>query len=375
MKILIAHWRPDIVSGAELAISDMVLKRSNDIYYIMITPGEGKLAEYYRERGFTVWPMRIESPRRLYPGLHLFQSIRFARKLRREGVDIVLCNTFPAASRMATACRMSGIPMVMYVREYVRNVPTHRRLLRKAALTLAASEDVADYVKGLSPNSRITVAYDHLDAVPLVKRVTAHQTAGNRLLPFPIDSPVIGIIGRITTYKQQDLFLRAIPFVLEEFRNARFVVVGSPTKKEREYERTLHKIVGDLGIEDVIAFMGQRRDAVEIISELKVCCMTSDREPFPRTVLEAQAVGCAVVASNTGGCPEMVEDGVTGLLFNVTAGDSPRQLANQIIRLLKDPEFARTLTVRAQKRVINGFGSFQSVEDELRNLSKGSQIC
>ena len=52
MKILIAHFRPDIVSGAELAIADMVAKRSEGFEYVMLTPGEGRLADYYRSRGF-----------------------------------------------------------------------------------------------------------------------------------------------------------------------------------------------------------------------------------------------------------------------------------------------------------------------------------
>ncbi len=361
MKILVAHWRPDIVSGAELAIADMVAKRSDGFEYVMLTPGEGKLADYYRSRGFPVWACKVQTRRRKYPSLHTLQSLWFARKLKRAGVEVVLCNTFPAAGRVGTACRIARKPYAIYVREYIRNTPEHRRILVKAERVLAVSRDVADYLKDLAPSQRIAVAYDHLDTGPLTERVRVHRESGKRLLPFGSSHPVVGFVGRITTYKQPDLFLRAIPGILEREPNARFAVVGAAVERERDYEEGLKRLAKELGVADCVAFMGQRPDAVEILSELAVCCLTSDREPFPRTILEAQAVGCPVVASGTGGCPEMVEDGVTGLLFSPVVQDADVELASKIVTLLTDLELADRIARRAQKSLQTFITTLQPV--------------
>ena len=376
MKILIAHWRSDIVSGAEFAIADMVKKGNSSIEYCMLTPGEGQLADFYRKSGFTVISHRVETRRRLFPGLHTAQSIFFAQRMKKIGVDAVVCNTFPAANRVARACLIANIPVAVYVREYIRDALSHRAILAKVDLTLAVSEDVAGYLSLMSPDSPIQVAWDHLNTEDLMRRVAVHKRGGARLLPFGAEHPVVGIVGRVTSYKQQDLFLRAIPFVLKDVPEARFVVVGSAVKRERDYEQGLGQLAADLKILDSVRFMGHRLDAIEIMSELEVCCLASDREPFPRTVLEAQAIGCPVVASDTGGCPEMIENEGSGLLFQVTADNAPKSLATQIVRILRDSELARSLSEGGQKSVRDGVGTVAPVrkfEEYLFHLAKKDQ--
>jgi glycosyltransferase involved in cell wall biosynthesis len=351
----------------------MVVKRSDGLKYVMLTPGEGKLADYYRTRGFPVWARKVQTPRRLYPGLHTLQSLLFARRLKSTCVDAVLCNTFPVASRLGTACRFARIPHAIYIREYIRNTPHHRRILGGTRRVLAVSRDVADYLKDIAPPERISVAYDHLDTASLTERVRSHRERGTRLLPFGPCHPVVGFVGRITTYKQPDLFLRAIPQVLQNEPNARFVVVGAPTERERDYEEGLRKLAGGLGLSDHVAFMGQRAEAVGILSELAVYCLTSDREPFPRTVLEAQAVGCPVVVSDKGGCREMVEHGGTGLLFSVNSRDAPRRLASEVVRLLRNKDLAIGMATRAQAALAARFGSLGVVRD-FENLLGALQL-
>jgi glycosyltransferase involved in cell wall biosynthesis len=278
-------------------------------------------------------------------------------------VGVVLCNTFPAAGRVGTACRLARTPHAVYIREYIRDTPEHRRVLAKANRVLAVSKDVADYLKDFIAPERIAVAYDHLDTMAIDARVAAHRATGARLLPFDRAHPVVGFVGRITTYKQPDLFLRAIPTVLEQVPHARFVIVGAATEREHGYEEELRRLAKEMGVGNHVAFMGQRRDPIEIMSELAVLCLSSDREPFPRTVLEAQAVGCPVVASNTGGCPEMVEDGCTGLLFPVAHAEASAALASQVVRLLQDPRFGATLAATARKTLRKSIATLKPVHD------------
>lgn len=359
--ILVAHSRPDTVSGAELAIADMIDAHREGLHYLMLTPGEGVLADHYRTRGFEVWARELDTRRRRYPGLHTVQSVLFARRFRRRRIDAVLSNTFAAAARVKDACRMAGIPHGIYVREYITKKKLHRKILAGADMVLAVSQDVASYLGDMVVPERLQVAYDHINARPLLDRAAAHRARGERLVPFAREHPVIGLIGRITRYKQQDLFLRAVPHVLPSFPEARFVVVGSAGAAEKEYEAGLKLLAQELGVGDRVAFMGHRADAVEIMSELSVCCITSDREPFPRTLLEGQLLGIPVVAADTGGCPEMVEDGVTGLLFSSVAPDAPARLAAAVSSTLAERARAAAMSARAQQLLKDGVASLSPV--------------
>lgn len=370
--ILVAHSRPDTVSGAELAIADMIDARREGLHYLMLTPGEGVLADHYRTRGFEVWARELETRRRRYPGLHTVQSALFARKFRQRHVDAVLCNTFAAAARVRDASRMAGIPHAIYVREYISRKALHRKILVGADMVLAVSKDVASYLGDMVAPERLFVAYDHIHAQPLLDRVAAHRACGGRLVPFERRHPVVGLIGRITRYKQQDLFLHAIPHVLREFPEARFVIVGSAGGAEKAYEEGLRALAGQLKVEDAVAFMGHRQDALEIMSELSVCCLTSDREPFPRTLLEGQLLGIPVVAADTGGCPEMVEDGVTGRLFSSVSPDAPLLLAAAVAATLSDSVRAAAMSARALQSLQEGVAGLRPVrtlEDLLSTLS------
>lgn len=360
-RFLVAHYLPDMVSGAELAIADFIGVVDEHYHATMLTPGDGKLANYYKRAGFDVWTKLIHTKRRRYPGLHTVQSLVFARELRDRDFDVVLCNTFPAASRVGMACRRAGIPYGIYVREYISDHSLHRKILDRANKILAVSRDVRNYLSDMTDPAKIVVAYDYIDTRPILERATLHEASGNRLVPFGAEHPVVGIVGRITPYKQQDLFVRAIPGVLSEIPVARFVVVGSARETEKDYEKYVTNLAVDLGVQDKVAFMGHRNDAIEIISELTVGCLTSSREPLARVILESQSLGCPVIASDTGGSPEMVEDEITGLLFSFTAPDAESQLSAQIIRLLNDRLLRNKIVEKAKKEIQTTFAGSKHV--------------
>jgi glycosyltransferase involved in cell wall biosynthesis len=372
-SVLVAHAHADVVSGAEIAIADMVVKGDKRFKFIMLTPGEGRLARFYRDKGYEIWARNVQGRRRLYPGLHTVQSYYFAKQLQKRGIDVVLCNTFSAASRVGTACRMAGIPYGIYVREYIPDTKLYRDILLKADMVLAVSRDVRDYVRSMVKHTHLVVAHDHLDTAPIVDRIYRHKVAGTRLLPFAGEHPVVGIIGRIVRYKQPDLFIRAIPKTLAKVPEARFVIVGTVLRdKEKIYGESLKRLARELDIEDKVSFMGYREDAIEIMSELTVLCLPSDREPFPRVILEAQLTGCPVIAANTGGPSEMVQDQDTGLLFPSVVPDAAEQLSDRFVQLLSDMDWRTQLAERACIRLQETFASsspIRQLEDHIETLS------
>lgn len=355
LHILIAHFLPHVVSGAERSIADLVEELDTRIAVTMLVPGEGRLADFYRGRGLDVWVREVTTPRRLFPGLHEWQSRLFARQLQAAGFNMVIANTFAAAGRVRTAARLAGLPLGIYVREVISDKPLHREILAQADLLMVISRDLQQYIGRLADPSKIRLTYNYINPRPILERVELHQRSGRRSLPYPRRTPVVGLVGRITPWKQQDVFIRAIPLILEEFPECRFVIAGRADENDRPYEEGLHRLAHQLGLEDYLTFMGERQDAIELTSELTVSALTSTREPLGRVILEAHLVGTPVVVPSAGGPAEIVEDGVTGLHFDASAPDAVEQFASQVMRLLGDETLRACLIERARERVLETF--------------------
>lgn len=371
-NLLIAHYRSDIVSGAENSITDFIEQIDPRLKVTMLVPKEGKLAEFFRNRGIPVWIKAIDTPRRLFPGLHEFQSAVFGNELKRQKIDAVLCNTFPAASRVGTACRNEKIPFAIYMRDYLPDKPPFRSVLAKANALFAISKDIIQYHSTMVDPQKFHLTYNYINPQPILQKVDTHNASGTRLLPFPKENPVIGLVGRITPYKQPDVFLRAIPLILAHHPECRFVLVGSAQEREQEYEAGLRKLAKELGIEQQTAFLGQRNDVVELTAEFTISCLVSDREPLGRVVLEANLIQIPVIVPDTGGPAEIVRNGVTGLYFSSTAKDREMQLAKQVICLLENPSLRQTLTENGYQKMMDTFANRQYITIQ-ENLIE--QLC
>jgi glycosyltransferase involved in cell wall biosynthesis len=108
-----------------------------------------------------------------------------------------------------------------------------------------------------------------------------------------------------------------------------------------------------------VRFLGFRSDVASIMADADVLVIASDAEPFGRVALEAMAVGTPVVGTGFGGLPEVVQDGVTGLL---TRDLSPGTLADAIGRLLSEPGARAAMGRAGARRVRDAFGLPAHVE-------------
>jgi glycosyltransferase involved in cell wall biosynthesis len=148
-------------------------------------------------------------------------------------------------------------------------------------------------------------------------------------------SPIVGVVARLEPEKGHPTLLAAWPAVLAAVPNAYLLIVGEGGRREE-----LEAEVARLGIAHRVVFTGRRDDMPAVTAALDVAVLPSYREAQGLTVLEAMALSRPVVASNVGGIPEMIEDGVTGIL--VPPRD-PDALAAAIVRLLVDHPYADTI--------------------------------
>jgi glycosyltransferase involved in cell wall biosynthesis len=152
---------------------------------------------------------------------------------------------------------------------------------------------------------------------------------------LPAEGPIVGVVARLEPEKGHPTLLEAWPLVLAAIPDATLLVVGEGSRRE-----ALEAMSHELGIAARVVFTGRRDDVPAVTAALDVAVLPSYREALGLTILEAMALSRPVVASNVGGIPEMVEDGVTGLL--VPPRD-PESLAAAIVRLLRDHPLADML--------------------------------
>ncbi len=170
---------------------------------------------------------------------------------------------------------------------------------------------------------------------------------------FKIDrtAPLIAVIGRLIKTKGIGYFLEAAASIVDRFPTARFLVVGGACA-EPEHRVDLQKKAVDLNLKDRVIFAGQRNDVPQILQEVDISVLPSLSESFSNAVLESMAHGLPTIATRVGGTPELIADGVNGVL--VPPRDSAA-IARAVITLLESPELARRLGESAREKVVREY--------------------
>jgi glycogen synthase len=159
------------------------------------------------------------------------------------------------------------------------------------------------------------------------------------------DEKLVLLIGRLVYEKGFQLALEAMPRVLEELPDARFLVAGSGT-----HEQELRRQASDLGLDAHGTFLGWIGDDVlhSLYRIADVCVVPSIYEPFGLVALEAMASGCPCIVADTGGLREVVPHEEAGLRFRPR---DPEALAEVAIRVLSDDELGRRLVAEAYEHL------------------------
>jgi lipopolysaccharide heptosyltransferase II len=159
----------------------------------------------------------------------------------------------------------------------------------------------------------------------------------------------VGIIGRVTPIKGHLYFIKAAAKAARAIPRLKIFIVGDAPGSKEAYKEQLQVLVRRLGLWNSTEFLGTQRDIPEILKHLDLLVLaTTTHEAFGRVIVEAQASGVPVVATRVGGVIDIIEDGKTGLLVSPADANS---MAEAIIRIFKEPEFARGLAENAYKKV------------------------
>ncbi len=339
-RLLVVSLSPAL-GGAERSMLLLARHLPDHGWHAVLACPPGELARHGREARVAVevtpWrPIRAVSTRtggrKRYPpgalgaaaGATAANAARTAALARRLRADAILSNSLHAHPFVTLGGRLGGRSVVWHLRDIVDQGPG-RRLLTGAARgahgVLAVSRAVAGTVR-------------HRHMLVLHNPVEPPVRAAPRAAP----GRVVGFVGRLDPEKGLDELIQAAALV-----DASFVVAGEPRFAPAGYLGRL-EAMAERRAPGRFRFLGAVADPGEVLPGLAVLAVPSRREPFGRVAAEALCRGVPVVAAATGGLPEVVRDGVDGLLY--PSGDAGA-LADRLRRVLDDGRLRASMSAAA----------------------------
>jgi len=285
----------------------------------------------------------------------IWRVARFARRLR---VDIIHTHSLKSDVIGGLAARLAGIPVIWHVRDRIEtdylpvSVVRVFRFLSRIVPNFVIADSGA-VLSTLRPNTVINHSAEAPTKLKKSRSCVVHEGCVVEDLRDPSRKSDgvarIGLIGRISPWKGQHIFIEAAALLSKHHPLAKFEIIGAPLFSERDYETSLHALCRKLKIEESIEFVGFVDDVRSRITELDIVVHASTiGEPFGQVIIEGMAEQKPIVATNGGGVPEIVVDGVTGIL--VPMGDAPR-MSQAIDYLLRNPEIADQMGRLGRERV------------------------
>jgi glycosyltransferase involved in cell wall biosynthesis len=265
--------------------------------------------------------------------------------LRREQVDILHSHMFGSNVWGAPIATLGRVPVfVAHEQGFTFDGARLRPFLDRQLIARAA--DAVIVVSQEDERTMIEVGGIPPEKLRLVRNgIAAPTPSGNDVrseLGIPPDAPVVGAIAVLRPEKALDVLVSAASLLAAELPGLRVLIAGGGPDEGR-----LRALVRELGLEETVLLLGLRRDVADVLAAVDVVALTSDREGTPLALMEAMAAAKPIVATNVGGIPDLVEDGVHGLL--VPPRD-PSALADALGRLLGDALLRDALGRNGQER-------------------------
>ena len=363
LRVLLVDHEPRLSGGAEQALAELVatLDRERLEMHAAVVPGP--LADALSAAGVTIHPLRMstalqrvsrwEIARR--PGVvirnavgYIGIAVRLGSLIRRVRPDVVHTNSMKAHILASLPARLSRTPLVWHLRS-ILPAGWLRRAFALSARVLATrivciSRAVASAYFGGRDVPHVVVVYD---GIPLTRFTRTDRDGWRRRLGAEGTDVVVGLVGEISRWKGQDVFIEAAAMVVDRAPAARFAIIGSCSfpEDEGEFDRMIHARASQLGLDDRLTWTGWVEDIPGAMSAIDVLAHTSRMpEPFGRVLVEAMACGSPVVTTTIGAGPEIVPPDAGRI---VPPGDS-EALATALVELISDETLRKNMGERAR---------------------------
>ena len=303
-------------------------------------------------------------PFRLWAGFAK-ECVRLAKIFRNHPVDILHtqntgCEESPIAAKLAGIRTVIGTFHVdsTYDLDRSRSGAGHRILevvsnrLLDLAIAVSAATRSNWIARSNIPGRRVMVVHNGINADSICRKFQLSEA--RHRLGIPIDAVVVGGVGRLEAAKGFSYLLSAAALLRPANPRLCVVIAGAGPDLESLKNQAIN-----LGIADIVHFLGFQADVQLVFDSMDVFCMPSLCEALPFALLEAMASGLPAVATTVGGIPEVILEGVTGSLISPK---NPSLIASKLQHLLDDPANRSQLGSCGRQRVIDLFSEAAMVK-------------
>jgi D-inositol-3-phosphate glycosyltransferase len=332
---------------------------------LIIVPPNTLLAQAAKQYDLRVEPVKIKLKYGDIPA-----SIHLARILRSRRIDVVVIMQSKDMSIVTVAHLLYPNAKLVFYQEMqfginkrdILHTWMYSHLSLWITLTKKMMEEVIEHTR--MPQERISVIPIGTDMKRFDPNLYNRETTRNQF-GIPQEIIVIGVLGRIDPQKGQEEFIRAIPILLKHESNLHFVIAGNETEGQHGFKKKLRDLSIELGVSGKIQFLPFTDAVPELMSALDIFVLPSHTETFGFVLVEALSMGKVIVATNSGGVPEIITDGSTGILVPPRDGQA---LADALLRLLKDQHLRTSFSLEARATALKRFDISRCVDQLVISL-------
>lgn len=333
------------VAGGNVSLLSLVSGLRDRVDASVVAPAVGAFTRLCEARG-VAFSVPSSSVFDWSVPVHTLKGVRWWWSfLRRSKPDLIHVNDAYSMRALAWPAKTLGIPVVchcrfgvgeQYLRWMFRYVPPPDVVICNSH---ALKDEVTNAWRTVAPGARQVVIHNGID----LSRFEFRNRVGVDRSPWRVT-----LVGRLLPVKGIDDFVRMAAKLIDRGLDVCCRIVGGESAEAPGYRQGLQNVVDELNIAHAVEFVGYQPDVRPFLHDSDVLVCASHREPFGRVLIEAMACGVAVVGTSVGGIPEVVENGVTGVL--VPPGGAAA-LADAVERLLRDGGLRREMGEKGRRRV------------------------
>jgi len=314
----------------------------------LLCPPQAAIFEAAHRRGVPAVPLPFKRK-----SAHSLLAVR--HWLQAHQPDVINTHSSTDSWLVALANALPGlrVPVVRtrHISTPVKADPLSRWLYGKAACRIVTTGESIrqDLLRHLRLSSEHIVSIPTgVDLDRFDRRRTLECNTVRRQLGIPAEKKVIGIVATLRSWKGHDYLLDALPAVFAAVPDAHLVIVGDGPRRQHIEQR-----IRSLPQPERVSLLGQREDVADLLGAMDLFVLPSyGNEGVPQALMQAMAMGLAVVSTPVGAIEELVQDNETGCLVPPRNADA---LANGIIRLLRNPVLRHALGLAGRSAVAARF--------------------
>jgi len=334
MRILFVNHSSSL-TGAPISCLNIITRINENFIPFFVTKENGPIINELKRHQVKTYIIEKKG----FLGIQYIKS--FLKIIDREKIDLIHLNTLtPFCKYAGIAGFIKRIPIVWFVRENPL-ISRSKRLkfwLKKVSSKIVfVDKDTMNKLMIKDELKKVELVYNGVDTSYFKPEKSELLIKSFKIEP---ENKLIGYIGLITERKGIEYLIKAFEKVKQEYKRCKLIIIGSYKKEDEFYYKKLLELIKTLNLKNEIYFTGNIWDIKDAINNLDIVVLPSLEERCSRVLLESISCAKPVVASNVGGNPEIIQNGLNGLIVPPEDND---ELAKAILKFLTNEKLAEEM--------------------------------